>query len=276
MQTQSIGKVQFHIRKFNTMSNPATSTASSYVNMATRMASSPDAAEAGRAAKQTAREIHQEVTGNEDWSLRVMTLIAGIAMVFASLNGFTGKLVTFQLASVMCDAFVFCVGVTFMLLESGLIRLSICAATDAIINDNAPFLRNLAGRGAVFIGTGMLEIYQRGLLDTLVGCFAIYVGGMYFVNRHKAEQKLEMARRSAIASGAASYGLEHVQENFALADVEGKGSLTLAQFRQFADSMGLALNKRESEAAFMHIDKKNQKGRISYEAIHQWWMKGQK
>lgn len=258
------------------MSTPVASTASNYLNMATKMASAPEAVEAGQAARQTAREIHQEVTGDEDWSLRVMSLIAGMAMIFASLNGFTSKLLNFQLDSAVCDIIVFCVGVVFVLLESGIIRLSICAATDAIINDNAPFLRNLAGRGAVFFATGVLELYQRNLLDTLVGCFSIYVGAMYFMNRYRAQQKLENARRSAMASGAASFGLDHVQEKFALADMEGKGSLSLSQFRQFADSMGLALNKREAEAAFMQIDKHNQTGRLSYEAIQKWWMKGQK
>ena len=254
------------------MSTPA----SNYVNMASRMASAPEAVEAGRAAQQTARDIHQEVTGDEDWSLRVMTLIAGLAMLFASINGFLGKVVSLRLDSALCDAVIFAVGLSFVLLESGIIRLSICAATDAVISDNAPFLRNLAGRGAVFVGTGILQVYQRGLLDTLVGCFAIYVGGMYFVSRYRAQQKLNAARDSAIASGAGSYGLEYVQEKFALADVEGKGSLSLAQFRTFADALGLALNKRESEAAFMQMDKTSQTGRLSYEAIQKWWMKGQR
>lgn len=256
------------------MSAPAASTASEYVNMASRMASAPEAMEAGHTAQQTAREIHQEVTGKEDLSLRVMTLIAGLAMIIASVNGFVGKVVTFQLDSALCDAIVFCVGTAFVLLESGLIKLSVCATTDAVINDKAPFLRNLAGRGAAFIGAGLLQIYQRGVLDTLVGAFAVYVGCMYFVNRHRAHEKLEAARQSAITSGAASYGLEYVQEQFAMADVEGQGSLTINQFREFADALGLGLNKRESEAAFMQIDKQNKTGRLPYEAIQRWWMKG--
>lgn len=256
------------------MSTPVASTANNYINMASRMASSPEAIEAGHLAQQTARDVQTEVNQG-DMSLRVMTLVAGVAMMIVSILGFMGKFLSFRWDSAFLDAIVFSVGLAFVLLESGLIKLGICAATDSVINDNAPFLRSLIGRGVVFVLTGCIELYMRGFLDTLVGCFSIYVGAMYFVSRQRAKTKLDMARKAVMSSDSTSSGLEQVQEQFALADVDGKGALTLPQFRQFADNLGLALDKRESEAAFMHIDKART-GRLSYEVIQTWWSKGQK
>lgn len=223
--------------------------------------------------KQTAKDIKDEVVGQDDWSLRVLTLVAGLLMVFASINGFMGKLVTFQLSAVICDIIVCVVGLAFIILESGLIRLPICATTEAVIDDKAPFLRSLAGRGVAFIATGILEIYMGGMVDIIVGAFAIYVGGMYFLTRHRTKQKVDAARKSAMATGR---GLEDMQEQFAMADVDGRGSLNLVQFRMFANAVGLDLDKRESEAAFISIDKHDgNNGRVSYEAIQTWWSHGQ-
>ena len=170
------------------MTTPTTSTASSYVNMASRIASSPGALEAAQHMQHTAKEIQNEVQSEDDWSLRVLTLIAGLAMMIASINGFLGKLVTFRLDAALCDAIVFTVGLAFVLLESGVTRLPVCATTDALINDKAPFLRNLAGRGTVFVATGIIELYMRGLLDIIVGCFSISQVGRSLARSHSCSK----------------------------------------------------------------------------------------
>ena len=74
--------------------------------------------------------------------------------------------------------------------------------------------------------------------------------------------------KQAAASGGIELG--QVQEQFAMADADGQGALTLAQFRQFTENLQLALNKRESEAIFMKLDKQRV-GRVPYEAIQTWW-----
>lgn len=79
---------------------------------------------------------------------------------------------------------------------------------------------------------------------------------------HRTASKLA-AKRGAEPS-------EQLQEKFAIADVDGKGSLTLDQFRQFAASLGLDLNKQESEVAFLEIDH-TRTGRLTYESVHMWW-----
>ena len=73
--------------------------------------------------------------------------------------------------------------------------------------------------------------------------------------------------------GRMQYLREILQEQFALADIDGRGQLTLNQFRMFSDTLGLGLSKRESEATFMKIDK-DRSGRISFEEVQKWWAKG--
>jgi EF-hand domain pair len=134
------------------------------------------------------------------------------------------------------------------------------------------FIRNYQGRGAVFVITGLLEIWMRSLLDLIVGFFAIYVGFLYLWSGKQAMEKMEEALRTAQASGNIS--LETIQEMYANADVDGKGGLSLSQWRLFIESLGMQLSKKESEAAFMLMDK-NRDGRMSYDEVHRWWASGQ-
>mmetsp|Transcript_19525 Transcript_19525/g.35436 ORF Transcript_19525/g.35436 Transcript_19525/m.35436 type:complete len:105 (+) Transcript_19525:822-1136(+) len=86
---------------------------------------------------------------------------------------------------------------------------------------------------------------------------------MYIAIGCRAVRKLGALRRSTCTP-------EQLQENFARADLDGEGSLTLNQFRVLTSSSGLDLNRRESEAAFMQIDR-SQTGRLTYESIQMWW-----
>jgi len=239
--------------------------------MASNAMRSPAALEASHIAKQNAQKIQQEVQQG-DWSLHVLSLIAGIVMMIASVNGFLGKFVTLEWGSAILDVFVFCVGLGVVLVESRVVNSSLFASTNGMINNHAPFLRSIVGRGLLFVGTGIIEIFQRGLFDILIGCFVIYVGLSYLWMGHRAKQKLEAARKSALANEG---GMAQLQEQFAMADTDGKGALTLPQFRQLIANLGLVLNKQESEAAFLQLDKSHSGGRLTYDAMASWWVTGQ-
>jgi len=236
-----------------------------YANMASAMASSPEAMEAVGYVQQTAREIQDEIQAdnNEDWSLHVMSMLIGLAMIVVSVNGFVSKIVFLDWDAAFVDAFVGCVGVGAILMESGAIRLPLCATFHTWMERYVPpYFLSFKGRGVAFVIAGLMEVlYLRGLLDTIVGIFAIYVGGMFLYMAYRSRQKFE--------TSGMLIPLEKVQEEFALADVDGKGSLTLPQFRQFLGNLDLPLDKRESEAAFRQLDKANV-GRLTYESIHHY------
>lgn len=240
-----------------------------YMNMASTMARSPDAVEAGAVMKQNADEIQKEVKEG-DWSLHVLSLVAGMAMIIASINGFLGKMVTLRWDSAFLDIIVFVVGLGIVLTESGVVKLGVFASTNTMIDQNAPFLRSLMGRGCLFLIAGIVEIYQRGVFDILVGCFVVYVGLSYLWMGRRASQKL-----TAMRTSAAAVSPEQLQEQFAMADMDGKGALTQSQFRQLTNNLGLDLNKQEAEAAFLQIDSSNHGGRLSYEVVQLWWTRGQ-
>ena len=245
-----------------TTNKNATFSAQHYANMASTIASSPEAVEAGYAVRQTAKDIEEEFKQGEDWSLHVMSLLAGLAMMLVSVNVFLAKIVMVQWYSAILDFVIFLVGMGVVLIESGAINLSLCRCVNTFMYRHVPpFLLSFSGRGMVMTGTGLVEIlFLKGLLDIIVGLLAIYAGIMLLWMGYRSTQKLRTA----------TIGLDRLQEQFALADADGKGSLTLKQFRQLVANLGLELNKRESEAAFMQMEQTHT-GRLTYESIHAWW-----
>ena len=83
----------------------------------------------------------------------------------------------------------------------------------------------------------------------------------------RTSQKLVETRDSNITN-------EQIQEQFAMADVDGVGKLTMPQFKQLTEGLGLNLNKRETEVAFLQIDS-SRSGRLTYDSVYSWWNQGQ-
>ena len=113
---------------------------------------------------------------------------------------------------------------------------------------------------------GSLQVSQRELLDLIVGGYVCFVGVLYVFVGRRAAKKLAAARRTACTA-------EQLQETFAKADLDGKGALTVHQFGEMTKLLGLDLNKREVEAAFIQLDY-SQTGRLTYESIQMWWSEG--
>lgn len=120
----------------------------------------------------------------------------------------------------------------------------------------------IAGRGIFYFLLGISLCLLGFILDAFLGIILACVGASYFLLGRRTAQKLSQKRGSDTS--------QNLQEQFAMADLDGKGSLTQDQFRQFTSAMGLELNKQESEVAFLTIDQ-SRTGRLSYEAVHAWW-----
>jgi len=231
---------------------------------ATQAAVAGHAVEASAFAKDTAADIQRNITEG-DCSLRLLALLASIAMIVTSILGFVGDFLTLQWIAAVFKIYVFGLGLVVLILESGN-RLSLFTGIESALYRAAPFLRQVWGRGFLYVIAGTILISLKNIVDLVLGAIVCFVGVMYIWIGRRTSQKLAATRQTAITS-------EQLQEKFAMADVDGKGSLTLVQFRQLTASLGLELNKQESEVAFLQMDYSNE-GRLTYESVHMWWTEG--
>jgi len=223
--------------------------------------SSQNAAEAGIFARETAEDIKKNLSEG-DWSLRFLGLLAGLAMIVTSILGFIGNILTLHWFSVVFEVYTFVLGVIIVILESQR-RMSFFSRMENNLYKNALFLKYLWGRGLVYFVAGTIQISLRNAVEVIVGAFVCFVGLTYIVVGRATARKLAETRRSTCTP-------EQLQEMFAQSDLDGKGSLTLDQFRRLTTSLGLDLNRRETEAAFMQIDHSHT-GRLTYESVQMWW-----
>jgi Ca2+-binding EF-hand superfamily protein len=91
----------------------------------------------------------------------------------------------------------------------------------------------------------------------LVGILYIYVG-------KRTANKLSDLRKSLISE-------EELRQKFQECDQDQSGTITKRQFKTLTDHMGLDLNRRELEAAWMFLDKEDV-GEITYEEFQAWWV----
>lgn len=186
-------------------------------------------------------------------------------MIVVSILGFISHMFGFSWISAIFDVYTFFLGLMIVILESST-KLSFLSGLTSKLYRNAKFLTYLWGRGIIYFVAGTLEISQREFLDLIVGGYVCFVGILFVIVGKRASKKLASVKRSACTA-------EQLQEAFAIADVDGKGALTVTQFGELTKSLGLDLNRREVEAAYMQIDHSNS-GRLTYESIQMWWSEG--
>ena len=91
----------------------------------------------------------------------------------------------------------------------------------------------------------------------------ILVGITYIVVGRMTAGKLSDLRKSLISP-------DELKNKFQEVDVDQSGTITMGQFKNLTVNMGLDLNRREVEAAWMYLDK-DDVGEISYEEFLSWW-----
>jgi hypothetical protein len=203
-------------------------------------------ADASSVAKHTAKDVQRNLSeGN--WSLHLLALMGGLAMVVFSTLSLVGHVLTLSwLTAVFYVYYTFFLGIIIDILKSGPKFLFFCRLENGLYK-NALFLKYVWGRGIVYFVAGTLQVSKRSLVDFAIGAYVCFVGIMYILVGHQAANKLANVCRSSIKP-------EQLQIAFAEADKDGQGSLTLDQFNELTISLDLDLSKREVEAAFLQID----------------------
>lgn len=171
--------------------------------------------------------------------------------------------VMFKWISAIFEIYIFILGIVMIILEYGR-SLSFFSKLEATLYKHALFVKYVWGRGVLYFIAGTLTIALDHLVALIVGGYVCLVGILFILVGRSTAKKLANARRSAVSP-------EQLQEKFAIADLDGKGSLSKEQFgRLITDDLGLDLTRREVESAFLQLDCES-RGRVSYESVLKWW-----
>jgi hypothetical protein len=196
-----------------------------------------------------------------DLSIRLLALLAGVALMFSAVTGILGDLMMFNITGALMEIYTLILSLIILVLESK--RLHLPDAFMRNLYKYALFLRFVWGRGCLYFVAGTLQLAQGTFVDYGVGGFVMLVGVLYIVVGRQTAQKLRDLRKSI-------YSEDTLRTKFREADTETKGALTIIQFKTLAASLGMDLNGREAEAAFEYLDKSHD-GTLSYEEFKTWW-----
>lgn len=217
---------------------------------------------AGSFAKEKFEELRKQVKDG-DYSIRLFALLGGALLVVLSATEFLGKVLTLHLFSALIEIYTFLLGVVVLVLEGkGQIPFFPAHLADKIQN-YAMILRYVWGRGALYFVAGTLQLSQLGLFDCIGGGFMTFVGVVYIVVGTQAHNKMKALKNSTISDTT-------LKTRFQQADSDNSGKLDSESFKNLILSLGLGLNRREVETAFLILDKDGD-GLIGYDEFESWW-----
>jgi COPI associated protein len=215
---------------------------------------------AGAVAQSQWQEVQTSMQQGQ-WSLRLLALLAGIALVVTAGLGCLHLVLVFHWTQALMELYAFLLGVIVLILEST--QLQLPGIYLQRLFQYALFLKFVWGRGCLYFVAGSLQFAQNGLVNLLVGAYVMAVGLLYiFVGRATAQRLQEMRNHL--------YSEEKLRQHFADCDETQKGTLSLAEFRNLTASLGMGIKPRETEAAFLHLNKADN-GELSFEEFSSWW-----
>ncbi|GMH96970.1 hypothetical protein TrVE_jg4540 [Triparma verrucosa] len=137
-----------------------------------------------------------------------------------------------------------------------------------LIDENMKFLDTVAGRGVFYLFLSALAIasYEKdiglgGLTGIFTGLFLMVVGAINVVKGMSASAKFKELQ-SKIA-------LEHLDERFKEADLDGSGELDFEELGEFCKKLGMDFTHREWELLVESLDADNS-GTVSLQEFKQW------
>ena len=196
-----------------------------------------------------------------DWSLRLLALLGGVALIFTAVLEFVSKIIALNILGALIELYVIFLGVIVLVLEGS--QISLPQKFLHTLHKYALFLKYIWGRGLLYFVAGSLLVTGMQWMDYVVGGFMCLVGVLYVCVGRSTTNKLREMRQSELSERS-------LHEKFHEVDPEQTGFIGLEQFRQLANSIGLDMNRRQSEAAFLHIEKVDN-DQITFEEFFGWW-----
>ena len=203
---------------------------------------------------------HQAEDG--DNSLRTLALLGGFILIGIGGMEFVSNVMLLHIPGALIELYSLMVGFVIIILEGKNIFLS--EKFQGSIFKYALFLKFLWGRGSLYFVVGTMQLYHMDLFNFIAGVYMSCIGALMIFVGQRTAYKLKNMRRSL-------YSQNELQAKFAQSDVDGDGGLNLEQFRMLTTYLGLDMTRRETEAAFNHINTTGEK--LSYEDFYTWWTK---
>lgn len=226
----------------------------------TSLFSSENLENASDIAKSKMMELRASVkTG--DWSLRLLALLGGVALIFTAVLEFVSKALNINILGALIEIYVIFLGVIVLVLEGS--QISLPQKFLHTLHKYALFLKYIWGRGILYFVAGSLLVTGQQWMDYIVGGFMCLVGILYICVGRSTTNKLKEMRQSQLSE-------RNLHEKFHEVDPEQTGFIGLEQFRALVNSIGLDMNRRQSEAAFLHIEKVDEAA-ITFEEFYTWW-----
>lgn len=114
-------------------------------------------------AKQSAAEFRRNIDEGS-WSLRLLALVAALAMMVVSVLGVIADVITLKWISVVFQVYIFAFGVVILVLESSR-QLSCFQRLETNLYKYALFVKYVWGRGVLYFFAGTLMISLRDFMD---------------------------------------------------------------------------------------------------------------
>jgi len=230
-------------------------------DLAGKVFTKENAEKAGTFMKERTLELRQ-MASDGDLSLRLLAMLGGIAMVVTSVMGFIGHVFTLAFVKALLEIYTFFLGIVVLVLEGR--QIPFPRGLEQGINKYALFLKFVWGRGCLYFVAGSLQLAQYSIVDLAVGGFMCFVGAMYIIVGRQTAQKLAELRKSVISE-------DTLKMKFLEADIDRTGTLTQLQFTNMTRSIGIELNRRETESAFLQLGKSGENDQLTYDEFKKWW-----
>ena len=205
----------------------------------------------------------QEAVKDGNFSLRLMALLGGLGLVVASVFGFLNRVLSLNIFSALIELYTCAGGFVILILEARLLNLPERFLEN--LYKYALFLKFVWGRGCLYFIVGTLQFMQGNVLDIAVGSFVMLVGALYIHSGRQAAEKLKDIRKNL-------YSEQTLRSKFEEADRDGDGGLTKEEFETLITEMGVVLNRREVEAAYLHLSQDT--GSLTFNRFRSWFADG--
>jgi cytochrome c biogenesis protein CcdA len=132
-----------------------------------------------------------------DWSLRLLALIGGVALIFTAVLEFVSKILNLNVLGALIEIYVIFLGIIVLVLEGS--QISLPQKFLHTLHKYALFLKYIWGRGILYFVAGSLLVTGREWMDYLVGGFMCLVGILYVCVGRSTTKKLKEMRQSELS-----------------------------------------------------------------------------